>query len=129
MGEVVDRRGWNAHQAVNAGHAVDGEFRDALPLGNAEDRASRGLSNGVNDLVDCQRRGIGELVAFRFAARAEEIDGIDDEVARDDVEVILRRPADHREKGETRLTQDPLHDVVRSVEFLCRAGLTVTHDH
>src|SRR5712692_2576997 len=57
------------------------------------------------------------------------IDGIDDEVARNDVESISLRMPHDREHCDARLTQDPLNHVVRSVELLRGARGAVAHDH
>jgi toxin ParE1/3/4 len=129
--EVVDRRGWDAHQAVDAGHTIDGEFRHTLRQWNADDGAARRSSNDVDDLVDSQRRGIGELVARDSRGRlssTQRIESVDDEVARDDVEAVSRWLAYDWQKGHARLTQDPLDCEVRSVEFLRLAGAAVADD-
>jgi len=125
MREVVDRRVRDAQQR----RAQPG---DRQRQRNANDFLAGGSRDGLDDFVDGQRRGVGELVTGDCRGRlssTQEIDGVDDEVARHDVEAIPRRPPDDRQQRHSRLPQNPLHHVIRSVELLRLAGPAVADHH
>ncbi len=60
---------------------------------------------------------------------SQEIDRVNDEVARHDVESIFPGAPDDRQNRDARLAQNPLQHVVRSVVFLRGAGPAVADDH